>query len=246
MTSSNFIGPAARRAVALMRAGALVLLCCTATAARASIIYDFNTEFSGGTAPSGPAPWIVATFSDTSTPGQVQLTVTTSGLASSTKISGLYFNLDPSLSPNDLKFQSLNGAPGTISDSSLQLKENGFMADGDGKYDILLSYPTSGTTFHGDDTSSFDITYSGSGTFDAASFYFLSFPAGGHGPFYAAAHVLDTSSTGGSGWVAPVAPVPLPPSLPLLATGLFGFVALTFNKSRRGSMDHAGTGDAGC
>ena len=235
MTASNFIGPAARPTAAMMRAGALILLCCVATAARASVVYDFNTEFSGGTAPSGPAPWMVATFSDTSTPGQVQLTITTTGLASMTKISGVYFNLDPNLNPSDLSFQSLNSAPGTINDSSLQLKENGFMADGDGKYDILLSYPTSGTTtFHGGVSSSFDITYSGSGTFDAQSFYFLSFPAGGHGPFYAAAHVLDTSSTGGSGWIAPVAPVPVPPSLPLLATGLFGFAALAWKKSRGG------------
>ncbi|HEV2269376.1 MAG TPA: hypothetical protein VGR92_07960 [Steroidobacteraceae bacterium] len=234
MTSSHFIGPAARRAAAVMRASVLVLLCCAATAARAAIVYDFNTEFSGGTPPSGPAPWLVATFSDTSTSGQVQLTITTSGLASSTKISGLYFNLDPDLNVSDLSFKSLNGGSGTVNDSSLQLGENAFMADGDGKYDILLSYPTSGATFHGGDTSSFDITYSGSGTFDAASFYFLSDPAGGHGPFYAAAHVLDTSANGGSGWVAPVSPVPLPPSLPLLATGLLGFAALTCNKSRRG------------
>jgi len=234
MTSSHFIGPAARRAAAMTRAGALVLLCCAATAARASVVYDFNTEFSGGTAPSGPAPWLIATFSDTSTPGQVELTVTTSGLASMTKISGLYFNLDPNLIPGDLSFTSLNGAPNTVTDSSLQLKENGFMADGDGKYDILLSYATSGATFSGGDTSSFDITYSGSGTFDADSFYFLSEPAGGHGPFYAAAHVLDTSASGGSGWVAPVPTVPLPPSLPLLAAGLFGYVALTWRKSRGG------------
>ena len=235
MISSHFIGPTARRVAAMIRGGILVLLCCAATAAQASIVYDFNTEFSGGTAPSGPAPWLVATFSDTSTPGQVLLTVTTSGLSSSSKIGGLYFNLDPNLNPNDLSFQSLNGAAGTAGDSSLQLGENAFMADGDGKYDILISYATSGSKiFSGGDTSSFDITYSGSGTFDAQSFDFLSSPAGGHGPFYAAAHVLDTSPSGGSGWLAPVPTVPLPPSLPLLAAGLFGFAALTARKSRGG------------
>lgn len=217
---------------ALLCAAVVALLGCAASA-RASVVYDFNTEFSGGTPPSGPAPWIIATFSGTSTPGQVQLTVTTAGLTSSEKISGLYFNLDPTLDVNDLSFHSLNGGSGTVDDSSLQLGENQFMADGDGKYDILLSYPTSKGTFNGGDTSSFDITYSGAGTFDAASFFFLSLPAGGHGPFYAAAHVLNTSSSGGSGWVAPVSAVPLPPSLPLLAAGLFGF-ALTVNKSRRG------------
>lgn len=233
MTASHFIRPEARRAAGFVRAGIVVLFGCAATVAQASVVYDFDTEFSGGTAPSGPAPWITATFSDTSTPGQVKLSITTAGLTSSEKISGVYFNLDPTLVPNDLSFASLNGGPGTVNDSSLQVGENQFMADGDGKYDILLSYPTSGVTFSGGDTSSFDITYTGSGTFDAASFYFLSFPAGGHGPFHAAAHVLNTSASGGSDWVAPVSPVPLPSSLPLLAAGLFGFAALAFGKSRR-------------
>lgn len=218
----------------MMRAGIIVLLGCAAAAAQAAVVYDFNTEFSGGTPPSGPAPWLTATFTDTSTPGQVELTISTAGLTSGEKISGVYFNLDPTLDVNDLAFTSLKGGSGTIGDSSLQLGENQFMADGDGKYDILLSYPTNTGTLSGGDTSSFDITYSGSGTFDAASFDFLSFPAGGHGPFYAAAHVLDTSASGGSGWIAPVTPVPLPPSLPLLAAGVFGFAALTFSKSRRG------------
>lgn len=242
MTSGRLVILTARRVTALMRSGSVAMICAglvvllgsAANVAQASIIYGFNTEFSGGTPPSGPAPWLIATFTDTSTPGQVQLTITTAGLTSSEKISALYFNLDPGLNVSDLAFTSLNGGQGTIGYGSLQLGEDAFKADGDGKYDILLSYPTSGATFNGGDTSSFDITYSGSGAFDAASFNFLSSPAGGHGPFDAAAHVLDTSSTGGSGWVAPVSTVPLPPSLPLLATGLFGFLALTAGKSHRG------------
>jgi hypothetical protein len=232
MTASRFLTLAARRVAAVMRTGLIVLVGCAAAAAQASVVFDFNTEFSGGTPPSGPAPWITATFSDTSTPGQVELTVSTAGLTSSEKVSGLYLNLDPTLDVSGLTFASLNGGGGTVGDSSLQLGENQFMADGDGKYDILLSYPTSKATFSGGETSSFDITYSGAGTFDAASFDFLSDPAGGHGPFDAAAHVLDTSSSGGSGWVAPVAPVPLPSSLPLLAAAVFGFAALTFRRSR--------------
>ena len=232
MTGSELIRQA-RRAAATVCTGIVVLLGCGATAAHASVVYNYNTEFSGGTPPSGPAPWVSATLTDTSTPGQVRLTITTGGLTSSEKIGGLYFNLDPGLNVGDLSFSSLNGRPGTVNYSSLQLGEDAFKADGDGQYDILFSYSTSGATFTGGDTSSFDITYSGSGAFDAASFYFLSTPAGGHGPFYSAAHVLNTSSSGGSGWLAPVSPVPLPPSLPLLATGLFGFAALTLGKSRR-------------
>lgn len=234
MTASDLTTPAARRLSAMVHAGIVILLGCAATAAQAAIVYNFNTEFSGGTPPTGPAPWLTATFSDTPTPGQVQLTITTAGLTGDEKINGVYFNLDPALNVSDLSFTSLNGGAGTAGDSQLQLGEDQFMADGDGKYDILLSYATSKSTFSGGDTSSFDITYTGTGAFDAASFYFLSSPAGGHGPFYAAVHVLNTSSSGGSGWVAPVSPVPLPSSLPLLAAGVFGFAALTFSKSRRG------------
>ena len=233
MTATRLIKPAARRVTAVVRAGILALLGCAAAGAQAAVTYNFNTEFSGGTPPTGPAPWLTATFGDTSTPGQVVLSITTAGLTSSEKISAIYFNLDPSLDVNDLSFASLNGGSGTVGDSSVQLGENQFMADGDGKYDILLAYSTNKNTFTGGDTSSFDITYSGTGTFDAASFYFLSFPAGGHGPFYAAAHVLNTSASGGSGWVAPVSPVPLPSSLPLLAAGVLGFAVLTLGKSRR-------------
>jgi len=233
MTAPHFIRPIPGRSAALVRAGIPVLLGAAASAAQAAVVYNFNTEFSGGTPPSGPAPWLTATFSDTSTLAEVQLTISTAGLTSTEKISGLYFNLDPALDVDDLSFSSLNSGSGTVADSSVQLGENLFMADGDGKYDILLSYSTSKATLSGGETSSFDITYSGSGTFDAASFYFLSYPAGGHGPFLAAAHVLNTSPSGGSGWVAPVSPVPLPSSLPLLAAGLFGFAALTLHRSHR-------------
>ncbi|MEQ1826665.1 MAG: PEP-CTERM sorting domain-containing protein, partial [Pirellula sp.] len=43
--------------------------------ANASFQLDFGTIFNGGT-PTGPAPWLTATFTDTMTEGQVQLTLT--------------------------------------------------------------------------------------------------------------------------------------------------------------------------
>jgi hypothetical protein len=214
---------------------ALAMGCAAMPATAGSVPFDFNTEFSGGQAPAGPAPWIIVTFSDTSTPGMVQLTVTTGGLTGNEDISGLYLNINPSLIVADLAFTSLNSGSGKIAASSIQLGEDAFKADGDGKYDILLNYPTgSGPgTFNHTVSSSYDITYSGSGAFSAASFDFLSTPMGGHGPFLAAAHVLNTTGagSGGSGWVAPVSPVPLPAAVWLLISGLGGLAGFV----RRGA-----------
>lgn len=220
------------RAVAASAWGAAFVIACAPCATASTITFDFSTEFSGGQAPAGPAPWIVATFSDTSTAGQVQLTITTSGLTGAENISALYFNIDPALNVSKLVFSSLNGGSGTIAATSIGKKEDGFMADGDGKYDILLSYATGSGFMHGV-TSTYDITDPGSSTFSAASFNFLSTPAGGHGPFDAAAHVQNTTGagSGGSGWVAP-APVPLPAGGWLFMSGLGCLAALAHRRGR--------------
>src|SRR5437763_431802 len=58
----------------------------------------------------------------------------------------------------------------------------------------------------------------GTAPISAADFFFQSFPDGGHGPFYAAAHVQNTGFDGnGSGWIAPV---PEPTTLTLAAAML--------------------------
>ncbi|GAC1454513.1 MAG: hypothetical protein PVSMB6_10380 [Steroidobacteraceae bacterium] len=220
-----------RRALDGLAACAALIFSCAATCASAgSVSFDFNTEFSGGQAPSGPAPWIIATLADTSTPGVVLLTITVGGLTGNESLSGLYLNVNPALNVPDLTFTGLNTGPGNIAASSIQLGEDAFKADGDGRYDVLLNYPAgSGAgTFSGTLSSSYDITYSGSGTLSAASFYFLSTPMGGHGPFLAAAHVQNTTGAGagGSGWLAPVPQVPLPAALWLFICGLGGLAGL--------------------
>ena len=216
---------------------ALAFAVVSPPAAAATVTYDFNVEFSGGEAPAGPTPWIVATFSDTSIAGVVQLTITTSGLTGNESIAALYFNLDPTLSATHLAFTSLNSGAGSIAASSIQTGTKAFMADGDGLYDILMSYPTgSGPgTFNNTVSSTYDITYKGNGTLTAASFFFLSAPAGGHGPYYAAAHVQNTTGpgSGGSGWIAPVSAVPLPASVWLLLSGFGSLVGVRWLSRQR-------------
>lgn len=187
----------------------LTLLTCSAQAA--VVQFNFVAEFSGGQPPAGPTPWITARFDDAGSAGSVRLTVSTAGLSGSENVSGLYFNLDPYLDSSQLNFTYVSGVNAT----SVSGRNNNFRADGDGRYDILFSYP-SGAGFNRNLTSIYDIT--GFATLTAQSFYFLSAPAGGHGPFYAAAHVQNTP--GGSGWVSAVAAVPLPPAIALLLTGL--------------------------
>src|SRR5688500_8097342 len=62
----------------------------------AVVTYNLDVEFSGATAPSGPAPWATASFDDSyGGPNTVRLTMTTGGLTGSEFLSGWYFNLDP-------------------------------------------------------------------------------------------------------------------------------------------------------
>jgi hypothetical protein len=178
-----------------------------------TVTYNFDNEFSGGTAPvSGTKPWITAIFSDTSTPGSVRLTLSAPHLTADEFVSGWYFNLNPSLDPTQLQFNNPSVAAGSFSLPSIQESVDSYKADGDGKYDILLSFSTSGG-LSGNFTSGDSLTYTLTGNFgshvlSAADFLFLSAPAGGHGPFDAAAHVQGIGTSGGaSGWVDPSSPL---------------------------------------
>ena len=61
--------------------------------AEASVItFDFDIEFSGATAPEGPAPWLTATFDDKGTPGSVELAMSTAGLVEAEYVNEWLFN----------------------------------------------------------------------------------------------------------------------------------------------------------
>ncbi len=112
--------------------------------------------------------------------------------------------------------------------------EDAFKANGNGQYDVALSFSTASSDknrFTANEYLSFNIT--GISGLTANNFSYLSFPAGGHGPFYAAAHVQRIGTGGLSGWIDPtgnmITPIPEPASAALLLVG----VGALFLRGRR-------------
>jgi hypothetical protein len=218
--------------------GALAICALFVGESKANVLYSYDSVFSG-TAPGGSSPWVQTLLSDVS-PGTVQLTINTAGLSAPEKLTELYLNLNPDFLATSLSFDVLpGGTPGVIAPSPV-LGLNAFKADGDGKYDIRLSFAQNHGAFLAGSTLVYQIT--GIPTLTAADFVFLSMPAGGHGPFDAAIHVQGisaadvTDATCDSGWVSPSVfspfPVPEPASGFLVAVGL-GLFAWLRRQARR-------------
>ncbi len=82
----------------------LVIFAVLATSVQATLIFDFNYEFSGATPPEGSAPWLRASIED-SGPGKVTLTFEALHLTDKEFVSNLYLNLNPSLDLDNLSFR---------------------------------------------------------------------------------------------------------------------------------------------
>lgn len=193
------------------------------------IFYQFDTPFPADASPAGSSPWIDASFQDVN--GGVLLTVNNVGLTSDEFLQGngsganggIFFNLNPNDDPTSLTFtlQSQSADFGTY----INTGENAFKADGDGKYDIVIDFTTH--LFAGG--ASFSYLISGISNLSANDFAYMSAPAGGSGPFYAAAHVMGLPpNASNSTWIEPgngptglLPAVPEPSSFALIA-GFFG------------------------
>lgn len=178
--------------------------------AQASVMsFDYTVKFSGSM--SGSA-WLTATLDDQATPGSVRLTL--AALTDAGTVKQVYFNLDPSMNSANLAFayDAVNSSgPGA---TNISHSTDCCQADGDGKYDVKLDFPTGRAAFDAGERVVY--TISGISNLTAQSFAFMSKPAGGHGPFLSAAHV-------DGGWLAPV---PVPPAVWLLGSGLVGMVGI--------------------
>ncbi len=178
----------------------LAISVATLSSTRAAVVFDFDDAFSGNPPAGTNTPWLEAQFQDV-TPGTVRLTVLNLGLTGSENIDQLYFNLATNLNPLALTFSglSISGADLPL----ISLGTNQFKADGDGKYDILFDFAQGGTvTNRFDGTDTFTCLISGISGLTANNFNYLSQPAGGAGPFFAAGHVQRIGAGSLSGWVS--------------------------------------------
>src|ERR1700677_4218664 len=204
-------------------AGVILLTCgfCAKTAAASGFVYQFTGTFSGG-APGGNAPWLDATFQDTS--GGVLFTVDSAGLADTEYLRSFFFNLNPAAgNVKNLTF-TLENKTGSFTPPTIQTGNAAYSADGDGSYDVELSFATtkSGRFQVGDSTT---YLISGIAGLTAADFDEMCTPASGLGPYYAAAHIQGIPEGDSSGWLDPCnGPIFVPEPAPALVMGLAAVV----------------------
>jgi hypothetical protein len=214
----------------------LPLMFSTSGARAGSYFYQFTNVFAG-TRPDGSPAWVSSTVSDV-TPGTVQLKISANDLADGEFLNAMFFNLDPGLKPAKLTFSYVGGSGG-FTLPTIKKGADRFEADGEGKYDIDLTFSQkAGKEFTGNDYVIYDVS-SSAFTLTAADFNVLSTPMGGGSGFLAAAEISGipgVCNTTGTGWLAPglLAPAPEPHAIALLTLGVgFGAAARWWRKCSR-------------
>lgn len=190
-------------------------------------ILQLDFVFSGST-PGGSPPWLHLTLEDQLTPNTVRATFTTPNLVAGEFVSGWYFNLNPAYDPLSLSF-SLISNPTGLSLDDIKTGKNKFKADGDGKYDILLEFPTAAgpSQFTSAETLILDL-YRAEGL-SVGDFLYKSVESGGAGTYYSAAHIQGIGED--SAWVGAPSAIPEPETVSLLL-GLASLPALYLRRLR--------------
>jgi len=188
-----------RLALILLLVGSFSAL--PAVAKADTVVFDLNFTFSGNVPNSTPG-YLTATFNCPTTTS-CTLTLQSSLEDANEFLTEVDFNSTVALGSNAISFVSCTacalGNSGNYPGGIGQYSSNNYQADGDGLYDFgFLFSSANADRFNGTDTAVFTITGTG---LTAAGFNILSAPAGGSGPFYAAAHVQGIQPNC-SGWVA--------------------------------------------
>jgi hypothetical protein len=228
----------------LLRIGVLTaaVLALTASQSSASFTITLNKEFSN----SGTPDYNVAKMTITDVAGGVQVKIETL-FTGGEKLTSFYWNLSDSLFPVGATKGSAPISGVTITQESNgqgavgtpQIQFNNFKADGDGDFDVRVTFPTSGNTFNANEYVSFFM--GGVTTDDIKNSISVNGPAGKTG-FHVAAHIQSIGAQGGSGWYTGTGGfipggqdelVPVPPSLVLVGLGAVCFGGIARLRRRR-------------
>ena len=189
-----------------------------------ALTFNYNYEYSGATAPAGPAPWLTAIFADVS--GGVQLTLSTAGLTGREFVTEWDFNLNPGLGDPYDAIADIEFVSGVVPDQ-VSWGKDAFKAGPDGDYDIEFLFGTANAyRFIGGQTAVFLITGTG---LTSGHFNYPSNPgnSGVGGPYLSGAHVQGIGNFAqDSGWVAPVG-ISEPVTMLLLGLGLVAVAGIS-------------------
>jgi hypothetical protein len=168
------------------------------------VSYGLDFAFSGSPA-STTVPWVTITFEDdtadpTLPPNTVRVTMEATGLVGNQFITDWFFNLDPSLNPTLLTFDTLTATKtGTFNNPAISTGANSFKADGDGFFDVKFEFANGPPAARFGAGDKYVILVSSTQTLTGESFKFVSVNGSpGKDGFGSAAHLQG----GGGTWIA--------------------------------------------